>query len=122
MQEHENFSENIDSLIIPKGVHSYILCLHDPSEPSQRPPKKKINKNKEEKVEGGKEHSDPLLIQKVERKPKNPVDLQGDVLGCKGFHSILCSHKTGHVTQEYPSQRKHFQLRSNLANFGLLYA
>ena len=60
MHEHENFSKNIDSLITPKGVHSYILCLHDPTEPSQRPPKKKRNKNRAEKVEGGKEHRSPV--------------------------------------------------------------
>ena len=40
MQEHEKISENIDSLITPKGVHSYILCLHDPSEPNPEATKK----------------------------------------------------------------------------------
>ena len=43
MQEHENFSENIDSLITPIGVHSYILCLHDPFEPNPEATKKEEN-------------------------------------------------------------------------------
>ena len=79
-------------------------------------------------TEGGKEHKAPLLFQKVARNIKNPVDKRrrgggggggggGVVFGCKGFHSNLRSHKTWRVTQEYPSQRKHFRLRSNLADF-----
>ena len=51
--------------------------------------------------EGGKEHKDPLLIQKVARNIKNRTYLGGGVLGCRGFHSSLRSHKTRHVTQDY---------------------
>ena len=87
----QDISENVISLNAPKGVHSYIATstVIIVSEMYIEATKKK----KARKKEGGKEHKDPLLTQKVEKNIKNPIDLGGGVIGCRGFNSCCAATK-----------------------------